>query len=397
MLKFARPWRLRAALIACLIVIVAPSLAKAQSPSQAATARVEHIAVHGTSAGIPVATSLATSQAPTESVEIEVQTSGPATPPDAEVLSAPDRILLDFPGALPSAELKTLQIHRGAVKSVRAGLFFRNPPITRIVIDLTSPQVYQIVTTSNAPNKTTYVIKIGPNQASKPPTNWAIATSVNDPAGASAGKLESARSSAASTTPQTIKPDTINHETIKPASINHETLKPATLKSQTTKPATSTGPSTRHNKPGAARLLDAAIASSAPITTPHAESAATSTVAANIAIAPQADEQQPPPVAAATAAPKPSLIVVFENGMLRIHSDQSTMAEVLYEVQRQTQAEIAIPAGAEQEKVVADIGPASAREVLETLLNGSPYNFIFVGTEEKMERVILTPRDPSPQ
>ena len=91
------------------------------------------------------------------------------------------------------------------------------------------------------------------------------------------------------------------------------------------------------------------------------------------------------------------LTVVFENGMLRIHANQSTMAAVLYEVQRQTQAEIAIPAGAEQEKVIIDIGPASAREVLAELLNGTPYNFIFVGSEEKLEQVILTQREPSAQ
>jgi hypothetical protein len=62
-------------------------------------------------------------------------------------------------------------------------------------------------------------------------------------------------------------------------------------------------------------------------------------------------------------------------------------------VQRQTQAEIAIPAGAEQEQVVVDIGPASSREVLEALFNGSAYNFIFMGSEEKLERVILTRRE----
>jgi hypothetical protein len=87
--------------------------------------------------------------------------------------------------------------------------------------------------------------------------------------------------------------------------------------------------------------------------------------------------------------------VTFANGLLRIHSDKATLSQVLFEVQRQTQAEIAIPAGAEQEQVVADLGPASAREVLGSLLNGSRYNFIFVGSELNLERVILTRRDPN--
>jgi hypothetical protein len=49
---------------------------------------------------------------------------------------------------------------------------------------------------------------------------------------------------------------------------------------------------------------------------------------------------------------------------------------------------------AELEQVAADLGPAPARDVLGALLNGSAYNFIFVGEELSLERVILTRRDP---
>ncbi len=93
--------------------------------------------------------------------------------------------------------------------------------------------------------------------------------------------------------------------------------------------------------------------------------------------------------------PPPLVTVTFSNGMLTIHSDKATLAQVLFQVQQQTQAEIAIPAGAEQEEVISDLGPAPAREVLASLLNGSPYNFIFVGSESSLERVILTRRDPN--
>jgi hypothetical protein len=87
--------------------------------------------------------------------------------------------------------------------------------------------------------------------------------------------------------------------------------------------------------------------------------------------------------------------VTFANGMLRIRAENATLSQVLFEVQRQTQAEIAIPAGAEREQVIADLGPAPARDVLSALLNGLPYNFIFVGNELSLERVILTLRDPN--
>lgn len=73
------------------------------------------------------------------------------------------------------------------------------------------------------------------------------------------------------------------------------------------------------------------------------------------------------------------------------------LAELLFEVQRQTQAEIAIPTGAEQEQVVADLGPAPARDVLASLLNRSSYNFIFIGDEQgrSLEKVVLIRKEPS--
>ena len=87
--------------------------------------------------------------------------------------------------------------------------------------------------------------------------------------------------------------------------------------------------------------------------------------------------------------------VSYENGLLSIQSDKATLSQVLYEVHLKTQADIAIPAGAEQEQVVTNLGPGPARDVLGALLNGSPYNFIFVGNELALERVILTRRDPN--
>ena len=77
-------------------------------------------------------------------MEVEIQTSGAPVAPDTQTLTGPDRIVVDFPGALPAAELRALKVNRGALKGVRTGLFFDNPPITRIVLDLAEPQSYQI-------------------------------------------------------------------------------------------------------------------------------------------------------------------------------------------------------------------------------------------------------------
>jgi hypothetical protein len=80
---------------------------------------------------------------------------------------------------------------------------------------------------------------------------------------------------------------------------------------------------------------------------------------------------------------------------LSIWADKVTLAELLNEVHRQTGADIPIPAGAEQELVVANLGPAPAPDVLASLLNGSRFNFIMVGSSEnpaQLRSVLLSPK-----
>ncbi len=101
------------------------------------------------------------------------------------------------------------------------------------------------------------------------------------------------------------------------------------------------------------------------------------------------------PVRVDTPPAKPALDVAFRDGLLTIHSNKATLSEVLYAVQQRTGAEVSISAGAEQEKVVADIGPAPAPEVLARLLNGSKFNFLILNAANnprQLDRVILTPR-----
>src|ERR1700757_578384 len=71
-----------------------------------------------------------------DAVEVEIQPSGATVAPNTQAITDPDRIVVDFPGALPSSELHTLHLNQGHLKSVRAGLFSSNPPTTRIVLDL---------------------------------------------------------------------------------------------------------------------------------------------------------------------------------------------------------------------------------------------------------------------
>jgi len=208
-----------------------------------------------------------------QAIEVEIQSSG-AVVPQSQMITGPNRIIVDFPGALPAPQLRTLNVNRGALKSIRSGLFSSNPPVTRVVLDLTEPQSYQIFSVRNV-----VMLKVGPVKTTE-------------------SKM--------------------------------------------------TGPTQ-------------ALVSS--------------------------------PVAPATP-PNPPLEVAYENGLLRIHTERATLAQVLFEVQRQTGAEIPIPAGSESEEIAVELGPAPAREVLATLLNGSRYNFIFVGNTRgrNLQKAILSVR-----
>jgi len=283
-----------------------------------------------------------------DAMEIEIQISGEAVAPDTQAITGPDRIIVDFPGALPTAELRALHVNRGALKGIRAGLFFNNPPITRIVLDLAEPQSYQISTARNA-----VVIKLGSLQE---------------------------------------KSSRINS-----VSLNSE--KSSSVKLGQPKQVSDGFAAGGAAREPVAKLQNALLGASTPVAStssraPHIAATVTPTrmPSQNTEIAAPAFVSNPV-VPNEVPIPKPSVVVTYVNGLLQIHADKATMAQVLFEVHRQTQAEIAIPSGAEQEQVAADIGPAPSRDVLAALLNGSPYNFIFVGTEEKLERVILTRRD----
>ncbi len=226
-----------------------------------------------------------------DTVEIEVEASDRVTP-QSQVVTAPDRLVVDFPNSRPGDGLRNQSVDRGEVKDVRVGLFQSKPPVTRLVIDLKSAQSYQVF-----PNGRTVMIKVVGGAVASTPV----------------------------TAPANLAP---------PQPEAHPGLVAASYTSRTE-----------------------------PV---HIEE-----------------------------APQPPLLVSYQNGMLGIHSDKATLSEVLYLVQKRTGADIAIPAGAEQEKVAVDLGPAPAPEVLAQLLNGSKFNFLILNNASdptKLDRVILSTR-----
>jgi AMIN domain-containing protein len=222
-----------------------------------------------------------------DAVEIEVEGSDRLTP-QTKVLTNPDRLVIDFPNAAPSAQVRNQTVNRGEVKDVRVGLFQSNPPVTRVVLDLKSAQSFQIF-----PDRKTLIIKVS-------------------------GKVE---------------------KTIQGVDDFPET------------PAT---------RPGL-------------LTTTYAEGAG------NIR----------------AAAAEPVLDVTFRNGMLSIKSSKSSLSEILFAVHQRTGADVTLSAGAEQEKVAADLGPAPAPQVLARLLNGSKFNYLILSSADDssvLDKVILSPK-----
>jgi AMIN domain-containing protein len=74
---------------------------------------------------------------------VEISTSQPVAL-RSQVITDPDRLILDFPNAQPATDLRTKLLNQGDIKGYRVARFSENPPTTRVVIDLNSPQHYQI-------------------------------------------------------------------------------------------------------------------------------------------------------------------------------------------------------------------------------------------------------------
>lgn len=97
----------------------------------------------------------------------------------------------------------------------------------------------------------------------------------------------------------------------------------------------------------------------------------------------------PPPTLAQVPASAPK--VAFQSGELTISAENSTLGDILKAVQSQTGAQVDFP-GSATERVVGSFGPGPARDVLTSLLNGSHFNYLLLGSPtdpNALDRVIL--------
>src|SRR5215475_8528004 len=87
--------------------------------------------------------------------------------------------------------------------------------------------------------------------------------------------------------------------------------------------------------------------------------------------------------------------VIYLDGKLSISAKNSTLSDVLRAIANKTGANIDVPDNA-NERIVSQLGPAPARDVIASLLNGSHFNYVMVGTESdpnSVARVVLTAKD----
>jgi hypothetical protein len=85
--------------------------------------------------------------------------------------------------------------------------------------------------------------------------------------------------------------------------------------------------------------------------------------------------------------------VSYQDKQLTIVAPNSTLADILRAVRKQTGADIEIPAA--PERVVTHLGPGPARDVLSDLLNGSRFNYVLLGSpgnDAILTRVVLVPK-----
>src|ERR1019366_1619873 len=105
-------------------------------------------------------------------------------------------------------------------------------------------------------------------------------------------------------------------------------------------------------------------------------------------------QPRPAPLTPEQMSPTPPQ-VTYQNGLLTIDARNSTLSQVLRAVQARTGASVEMPSSAANERVMMQVGPGPPRDVLNTLLNGSKFNYIILGMVDNpggVQKVILITR-----
>jgi len=351
---------------------------------------------------------------------VEITASEPITPQTQTVIG-PDRLIVDFPEALPSGELRKVFVNRGNLRDVRVGLFSAHPRVTRVVLDLKSPSQYRVLSSGN-----TIVVKLGAGDPGPVPAPVKAATS-------RPGEARPAKTASVVAKPlQDRSPDVIREKLLRSTAMlrrvkvlgSNENFEVEIIADQPVVPRTQVVedpnrlivdfpgvvPSRdlhdlRVNRADLRGIRVGLFTSRPPVTRVVLDlnaqpqfklftsgksvivKLAGRTQSAMIGLVPGGVVNPLPKAMPAVATVSATLDVSrrlrvsLKAGKLSVWADRATLSEVLYEIHRRTGADIPIPSGAENERVVVDLGPGPAPDVLADLLKGSPFNFVIVGVQ----------------
>jgi type IV pilus assembly protein PilQ len=125
------------------------ALASANQPSETAPAAVTHVP-KATQTDIHAAAQVARVRGLSvvrghDGTNVEIRTTGTLTP-KILTLKSPDRLVIDLPNAVPESRPHNIPVHASDVNMVRMSQYQAQPPVTRVVLDLTSPQDFRLAT-----------------------------------------------------------------------------------------------------------------------------------------------------------------------------------------------------------------------------------------------------------
>ncbi|MBV9088265.1 MAG: AMIN domain-containing protein, partial [Acidobacteriaceae bacterium] len=83
-----------------------------------------------------------------QGTEVQISASG-TVQPEAMRLENPDRLVIDLPNAMWSGSPRQVAVKNADMKSVRMALYQLNPPVTRVVLDLTEARDYELLPSSS--------------------------------------------------------------------------------------------------------------------------------------------------------------------------------------------------------------------------------------------------------
>lgn len=103
----------------------------------------------------------------------------------------------------------------------------------------------------------------------------------------------------------------------------------------------------------------------------------------------------PPPPQTPEEAPAATPRVNYQNGQLTIDSENSTLTSILSALKAQLGVSVEAPAGSGSERIATRVGPGDPRDVLNSLLNNTKYDFMLIGDPGaplSVQKIILTGR-----